>query len=767
MLADTIAIMANGALKAAGTSLFLKNRYGRGYQLRLISDPVDSMATETLVEKHLGGAEFLATSAGNLSVSLGRHLGPRVPRFFRELETGELAKLVTEWEISGTTLEEVFLRVCGLTSNKNLNQGGVEDEYAQQTDPAKFSALDVCDTLNAVPWAEESSQAPKPAFSADEDVVEVAWSDSKVEVLGVVPSDTDKAKLADKYLGTLRKPLEAVPVGDGQGTLSVLLPVNGMPGSKMCIRVPDLRVVTIEVPLDATPGKPMLFVAPSATAEGARTNASGGTAESSQLQHRAAQITCLGQTCAVVRKSWHMQAKQKKTTCCQCCILIFFALFMFGLAPKPPPPQVDGSYYADVANLTVVPLDLANVSLNTLNNLTKPPPSGGPPTTDSGANAQAVGGSTLIMSLITTFNLPKLVHEVVNEKQQRLYHSMRLQGLQLSSYWFGFWLWSLALQAFICVPMVLAGYILGIDQYKRLEFFEYVGILAVWGHSQAGLAAFGGCCFRSAKLATIVFYLVIIGSALAVTIIDQLAFLDDWPAPLLLFPLFSYERSLAMILMGDQAPDGELHKAVTYNLISGTVLLLLGVIMHLVIPNEFGLTESQVLVDLCCRHRAKPGAASNQRALDAPLLGDGADNAEMLLEGGLGDDVAAERHSVLTEPVTDSAVVIKGLRLRYSLGLVEEALHCIARSLGMAQDDDRGNAINDLHLRIAPAEFFGLLGPNGAGKTSTINVLSGLVLQNSGEVLVQGHNTLGEMDRVHTLLGVCPQFETVSIRTNL
>jgi ABC-type multidrug transport system ATPase subunit len=50
---------------------------------------------------------------------------------------------------------------------------------------------------------------------------------------------------------------------------------------------------------------------------------------------------------------------------------------------------------------------------------------------------------------------------------------------------------------------------------------------------------------------------------------------------------------------------------------------------------------------------------------------------------------------------------------------------------------------------------------DGAGKTSTINVLSGLVLQSDGQVLVQGHDTLGEMDKVHTLLGVCPQFETV------
>ena len=297
---------------------------------------------------------------------------------------------------------------------------------------------------------------------------------------------------------------------------------------------------------------------------------------------------------------------------------------------------------------------------------------------------------------------------------------------------------------FICVPMVLAGYVLGVQVYKHLDIFEYVGILAVWAHSQAGLAAFGGCCFRSAKIATIFFYLLLIGSALAVTIIDQLAFLDDWPAPLLLFPLFSYERSLALMLMGDQAPEGELHKAVLYNLGMGTLLFLLGVILHLIIPNEFGLTESQVLVDLCCRKRKRSGPAarpssSSSRSLEAPLLpeandddNDDAVNDQNLMSEIVGDDVdadgvtvddvAAERHQVLTEPVEDSAGVFKGLQLRYSLGLVEETIRCLGQSLmgwmssGEQEEESAADgsayAIRDLTFRIAPAEFFGLLGPS-------------------------------------------------------
>ena len=159
------------------------------------------------------------------------------------------------------------------------------------------------------------------------------------------------------------------------------------------------------------------------------------------------------------------------------------------------------------------------------------------------------------------------------------------------------------------------------------------------------------------------------------------------------------------MLMGDQAPAGALVEAVSYNLASGTVLLALGVVLHLIIPNEFGLSESQVLVDWCCR---KP--KSNQpQLLDEPLLRPANDELDEIL----GDDIATEKHDVHSQPPAESAVVFKGLQLRYSLGLVEELFRCVRRLLGGAEKRTPGDgyAISDLTFRIKSAEFFGLLGP--------------------------------------------------------
>ena len=47
-------------------------------------------------------------------------------------------------------------------------------------------------------------------------------------------------------------------------------------------------------------------------------------------------------------------------------------------------------------------------------------------------------------------------------------------------------------------------------------------------------------------------------------------------------------------------------------------------------------------------------------------------------------------------------------------------------------------AVDDLSLQIPPATMFGLLGPNGAGKTSTIRMMIGIMLPDSGSVKMFG-----------------------------
>jgi ABC-2 type transport system ATP-binding protein len=57
---------------------------------------------------------------------------------------------------------------------------------------------------------------------------------------------------------------------------------------------------------------------------------------------------------------------------------------------------------------------------------------------------------------------------------------------------------------------------------------------------------------------------------------------------------------------------------------------------------------------------------------------------------------------------------------------------------GVRKCYDEFVAVSDLSLSIRPGGIYGLLGPNGAGKTSTIRMIMGIILPDSGRISVFG-----------------------------
>ncbi|KAL3145244.1 hypothetical protein ABBQ32_000989 [Trebouxia sp. C0010 RCD-2024] len=72
-------------------------------------------------------------------------------------------------------------------------------------------------------------------------------------------------------------------------------------------------------------------------------------------------------------------------------------------------------------------------------------------------------------------------------------------------------------------------------------------------------------------------------------------------------------------------------------------------------------------------------------------------------------------------------------------------------------------AIKDSWFAIDNNQLFCLLGPNGAGKTTTINCLTGVIPASGGDALVYGEalSSTGGMDRIRSMMGVCPQFDVL------
>ncbi|XP_051232460.1 phospholipid-transporting ATPase ABCA1 isoform X2 [Dicentrarchus labrax] len=116
--------------------------------------------------------------------------------------------------------------------------------------------------------------------------------------------------------------------------------------------------------------------------------------------------------------------------------------------------------------------------------------------------------------------------------------------------------------------------------------------------------------------------------------------------------------------------------------------------------------------------------------------------AEMPPLGPEDEDVARERERVINGKAQSDILTVINLSKVYKAG--------------------RKPAVDRLCLGIPRGECFGLLGVNGAGKTSTFRMLTGDTAITYGDAFLNHHSVLTEMERVHQLMGYCPQFDAIS-----
>jgi len=72
-------------------------------------------------------------------------------------------------------------------------------------------------------------------------------------------------------------------------------------------------------------------------------------------------------------------------------------------------------------------------------------------------------------------------------------------------------------------------------------------------------------------------------------------------------------------------------------------------------------------------------------------------------------------------------------------------------------------AVDNISFSVNKGAIFGFLGPNGAGKTTTIRMLTGLLIPDSGEVLIDGINIKNNPIEAKMKLGVIPEMGNIYV----
>jgi len=72
-------------------------------------------------------------------------------------------------------------------------------------------------------------------------------------------------------------------------------------------------------------------------------------------------------------------------------------------------------------------------------------------------------------------------------------------------------------------------------------------------------------------------------------------------------------------------------------------------------------------------------------------------------------------------------------------------------------------AVHNVDLDVGAGQRHSIIGPNGAGKTTLFNLINGMLLADSGEIVFKGHSTKGLKPHAIAGLGIGRTFQIVSL----
>jgi ABC-2 type transport system ATP-binding protein len=78
-------------------------------------------------------------------------------------------------------------------------------------------------------------------------------------------------------------------------------------------------------------------------------------------------------------------------------------------------------------------------------------------------------------------------------------------------------------------------------------------------------------------------------------------------------------------------------------------------------------------------------------------------------------------------------------------------------NVGFRYPDNANVSFSQLNLQVAKGERFGLFGPNGAGKTTLMNLMTGVLSVNEGNIKLLGQEAGTQNKEVNKLFGFVPQ----------
>lgn len=363
----------------------------------------------------------------------------------------------------------------------------------------------------------------------------------------------------------------------------------------------------------------------------------------------------------------------------------------------------------------------------------------------------ALGSSLYPIAL--TLQLPVYTFLLVLEKKQKLREMMKVHGMKKWQYYFVNYVFFMCLYIFSIIFFWISGYIADFRFFSHTSPDTLALFFFGWGMCLVSLAFFISSLISDPRAATVTGYAFALVGTLTALVICLFVYgplpwslPEKMPSWTFIWPQFAFVRGIYLLnsacsknfrcygpLTSFFSLNDEFSIAVIALLVGGVVYFFLFLYLDAVIPQEFGIPESPLL---CLKCETKPNALDEEED-SADFFGDSESPDVGMMKEKIKQNTWGDEDQGGGEI---PPLLIDGLRKVYDNGKV---------------------AVSNLNIYAEKNTCFGLLGENGAGKTTTISIMTGLFPPTSGTAFVGGYQITNQIDEVHLVTGLCPQFDVL------
>ncbi|KAL4492594.1 hypothetical protein ABPG72_007707 [Tetrahymena utriculariae] len=700
-LGDRIGIMGEGRLICCGSSVFLKNKFGVGYNLTIVKQSTD-VSSEPIIDtvmKIIPSANKISDVSQEIAFQLPMSTVTQFEQLFSTFDSQLQALKISTYGISITTLEEVFLKVAHENSEKKSRVSPSSEEqgdnHAKKQEeieiPLNDQNIDNFD-LNSV-----RIKNPIKLFFAHYFAIIVKRAlYFKRDLRGFVcevflPCLMVVVGLSLMLISFIRDS-PALPItSDMYGNMLMNYGASGQ------VSQSDLATLINLLPTQLT--------------QNAKQNSTSipewdqSSYDNRQLSRKGAYWINLTDNVHLVYKYYtQVQTISRSSP-------LYFVSFM------------NQAIINQATNSKDIQINTINYPLR----LT--------------AKTKSLKGtadgivSAFMFSIGLSFIPASLITFIVKERNDMVKHQHLVSGVSLNSYWganFTIDILKHVFPAVFCMLMVLA---YNIDAFtsNQSDYSAVCLLFILYGWAIIPFSYLTSFIFKDYGTAQVTnFFIHFIMGAVGPLVIFILRIINSthnvglalgWVFRLI--PSFSF--GYGVLNVGSRnlyvQKDNINYKTFDLNICGGDILMLSieGLFYILVVA----------LIEY----------ASHKKGLSQYMTGE---NKVPYVEKEYDDDVQREMDKIAKSSPSDYTVRVKDLRKVF-----------------VPAKDRIKVAVDRVSFGIKQGEVFTLLGVNGAGKTTTFKILSGEILPTDGEAHIAGYSVQNQLAEARQNIGYCPQFDAL------